>query len=83
MRERVRLCDSFGFSPAHACVFATEMHDWHYKEGRGKGSAATQFKVVPAPQSALNQADLSLTAFEFPSDLLNPHQSLINQYYQE
>lgn len=83
MRERVRLCDSFGFSPARACVFATEMHDWHYKEGRGKGSAATQFKVVPAPQSALKQADLSLTAFEFPSDLLNPHQSLINQYYQE
>jgi len=57
------------------CVFVTEMNDCHYKEGHRKGSAATQFKVVTAPQSALNQADLSLTAFEFPSDLLNPHQS--------
>lgn len=47
-------------------------HDWHYKGGHGKGSAETQFKVVTAPQSALNRADLNLTAFEFPSDLLIP-----------
>lgn len=52
------------------------------KEVHGKGSAATQFKVVTAPQSALNKADLSLTAFEIPSDLLIPHQSLINPYYK-
>lgn len=54
MREHVRLCDSIGFSLAHVCVFATEIHDWHYKEVHGNGSAATQFKVVTAPQSALN-----------------------------
>lgn len=53
-RERVRLCDSIGFSPAHACVFVTEILDWHYKEVHGNGSATTQFKVMTAPQSALN-----------------------------
>lgn len=69
MRERVRLCDSIGFSSAHACVFATEIHDWHYKEVHGNGSATIRSAWKRISHNSVQSGDwpserIKLSGFE-------------------